>query len=61
MFDGKLKACGQHGILGALALAFVTVMQNGIEQETSLEAINLALEMKQRKEIAQVQSDTIFS
>ena len=59
-FDVKLKVCGQHGILGTLALASVTVMQNGIEQETSLEVINLALEVKRRKEIAQVQGDTSF-
>ena len=54
-FDVKLKACGRHGIRGALALAFVTVMQNGTEQETSLEVINLALEMKRKRETAQVQ------
>ena len=36
-------------------------MQNGTEQETSLEVINLAPEMKQRQEIVQVQSDIIGS
>ena len=55
LFNCKLKACGRHGIRGALALAFVTVMQNGTEQETSLEVINLALEMKRKRETAQVQ------
>ena len=41
----QLKVHGQIGILGAPALVLVTLMQNGIEQETLLEAICLAQEM----------------
>ena len=49
-----MKAHGRRGILGALALVYAIVMQNGIEQEASQEVICHALAMQPRKEAVQV-------
>ena len=50
-----MKAYGQTGILGDLALVHATVLQKETEQETLQEAIRLALEMQLRKEPVQVE------
>ena len=50
----QLKDHGHPGILGALALVYVIVTQNGIEQESSQGGIYLALAMQLRKQAALV-------